>query len=111
MVLVNGQWEDVQNLQDLQDISEIICRQFSEPLAQRMNGFFVNTDSKADLLKNEVNDLRAEIDELACINDDLQYEISDLENKIDELEVEIEEYKNRITALQEENDELRKTNM
>lgn len=63
MVLVNGQWEDVQSLQD---VSEIIRKQFSESLARQMNLLINKQESKVENLENEMNDLEDEIVMLEC---------------------------------------------
>ena len=84
MILINDNWEQIY---DLQDVSKIIRENYNEDLADELDKLIPeHTDSEYeglqwdyDLKCDKVTDLENEID-------DLGKEIERLESKIDELE-------------------------
>lgn len=98
MILINGQWEDVQSISD---ISNIIRTHFSESLADELDNL---TAAILDRDKEELLDLQSELTDLYDENYEMTKENNDLKRRINELEEEIQNLQNQINALQEEND-------
>ncbi len=91
MILVNDNWEQVH---DLQDISKIIRENYNEDLANELDDL-IPEHSKAeyeglrydlDLKYEEISDLEDEISNLESENENLKNKIDELESKIAELE-------------------------
>ena len=93
MVLVNGQWE---NIQSVSDISHIIRTHFSESLADELDDL-IDCSKEALLIEN--NDLKSEIADLYDENYEVISENNDWQRRVKELEAEIEEYQNQINVL------------
>lgn len=84
MVLINDNWEDVR---DLEDVSKIIREYFSEDLADEMNNLISeHTDEEYYELEYQLNDKDDYISSLEDENDTLENRIEILEEKIEELE-------------------------
>lgn len=84
MVLINDNWEEVR---DLEDISKIIREYFSEDLADEMNNLISeHTDEEYYELEYQLNDKDDYISSLEDENDTLENRIEILEEKIEELE-------------------------
>ena len=89
MILINGNWEQVNNLED---VIRVIGEYYNDELAKRMEGLLpkFSEDDYYDLC-NECGDLEMEIESLESEVDDLKSEISRLEDKIEELEEQLNE--------------------
>lgn len=85
MILINGQWEDVQNISD---ISNIIRTHFDESLADELDDL-IDCDKDALLIEN--NDLKSEIVDLYDENYDVINENNDLQRRVNELENELKQ--------------------
>jgi len=91
LILVNDNWEQVR---DLQDISKIIRENYNEDLADKLD-YLIPEHSKEeyeglrydfDLKCEEISDLEDEISGLESENEKLENKIEELERKIAELE-------------------------
>lgn len=82
MVLINGQWEEVQSISD---ISDIIRTHFSESLADELDDL-VDCDKEALLIEN--NDLKSENVDLYDENYEISNENDDLMHQIEKLQTE-----------------------
>lgn len=82
MVLINGQWEDVQSISD---ISDIIRTHFSESLADELDDL-VDCDKETLLMEN--NDLKSENVDLYDENYEISNENDDLMHQIEKLQTE-----------------------
>lgn len=100
MVLVNGQWE---NIQSVSGISDIIRTHFSESLADELDDL-IDCNKEALLIEN--NDLKSEIVDLYDENYDVISENNDLQRRVNELENEIKEYQNQINVIRAKNDDM-----
>lgn len=91
MILVNDNWEQVR---DLQDISKIIRENYNEELADELDKLIPeHTEEEYKGLQWDFN--------LKCENiSDLENEVSSLESENENLENKIEELESRITELE-----------
>ena len=88
MILVNDNWEQVY---DLQDISKIIRENYNKDLADELDKLIPeHTDKEYYNLECEINDKDCEIFSLEDEISSLESENENLKNKIDELEKQIE---------------------
>lgn len=95
MILINGNWEIIR---DLQDISKIIREYYNDELADELDGLIPeHTDEDYHDLEFELADKLTEKDEEIS---DLKDEISDLKNEIEDLEVTISELENKISDIE-----------
>ena len=85
MILVNGNWEQIY---DLQDISKIIKENYNEELANELDKLIPNhTEEYAELEKeleeseDMVRDLEKKVDCLECEIELLEERIAELEDK------------------------------
>lgn len=85
MILINGNWEDVQ---DLRDVSRIIREYYSEDLANELDRLI---PEHSDI---EYDNLLYKLEEKESKNVSLENDISVLEDRIDILEEKIEELTN-----------------
>ena len=89
MVLINDNWEEVR---DLEDISKIIREYFNEDLADEMDKLTPeHTDEEYQGLEWELEEKDSKIDSLEDENDTLENRIEVLEEKLEKLEEETEE--------------------
>lgn len=90
MVLINDNWEEVR---DLEDVSKIIREYFNEDLADEMDKLISeHTDEEYYELKYQLNDKDDYISSLEDENDTLENRIEILEGKIEELEEKLDKY-------------------
>lgn len=93
MILVNGNWEKVQ---DIYDISKIIRQQFNSDLADELDKLVPNhTDEEYYKLEYKLEEKYSEISEL---EDELSYKNGEIDRKdeeIEDLEKRIRELENR----------------
>lgn len=98
MVLVNDNWEQVYNLQD---ISKIIRENYNEDLADELDKLIPEHSKEEyeglrydfDLKCEKISELEDEISSLESGNGDLENKIEELEKQIESLEDEIYELK------------------
>ena len=94
MILVNDNWEEVR---DLQDVSKIIREYFNEDLADELDKLIPEHDDNDYFsLECDMADMQNEISALEDENSYLEGRAYELENKVEDLEKEIEkleEYK------------------
>ena len=90
MVLINDNWEDIRNLED---VSKIIREYFGEDLADEMDKMIPkHTDEEYYELEYQLNDKDDYISSLEDENDALENRIEILEEKIEELEEKLDKY-------------------
>lgn len=90
MVLINDNWEEVR---DLEDVSKIIREYFNEDLADEMDKLISeHTDEEYYELEYQLNDKDDYISSLEDENDTLENRIEILEEKIEELEEKLDKY-------------------
>lgn len=96
MILVNGNWEEIR---DLEDVSKVIRENYNNDLADELNRLIPNHTNEEyyglewELSKKE-DEIRSLEDELEDREKELcekEKEIEELEEKIRELEIELEE--------------------
>ena len=87
MILINGIWEQVN---DLKDVSRIIKEYYSYELADKLEYLILAYEHSEE-----------EYNQLECELDDAYSEIASLENGISDLENEVEELKREIEELRE----------
>lgn len=89
MVLINDNWEEVR---DLEDVSKIIREYFNEDLADEMDKMIPeHTDEEYCDLEWQLEEKDGDITSLKDENDTLENRIEILEEKIEKLENEMEE--------------------
>lgn len=89
MVLINDNWEEVR---DLEDVSKIIREYFNEDLADEMDKMIPeHTDEEYRDLEWQLEEKDGDITSLKDENDTLENRIEILEEKIEKLENEMEE--------------------
>lgn len=89
MVLINDNWEEVR---DLEDVSKIIREYFNEDLADEMDKMIPeHTDEEYRDLEWQLEEKDGDITSLKDENDTLENQIEILEEKIEKLENEMEE--------------------
>lgn len=89
MVLINDNWEEVR---DLEDVSKIIREYFNEDLADEMDKMIPeHTDEEYQDLEWQLEEKDSDIASLEDKNDTLENRIEVLEEKIEKLEEEMEE--------------------
>ena len=89
MVLINDNWEEVR---DLEDVSKIIREYFNEDLAYEMDKMIPeHTDEEYRDLELQLEEKDGDITSLEDENDTLKNQIEVLEEKIEKLENEMEE--------------------
>lgn len=89
MVLINDNWEEVR---DLEDVSKIIREYFNEDLADEMDKMIPeHTDEEYQDLEWQLEEKDGDITSLKDENDTLENRIEVLEEKIEKLEEEMEE--------------------
>lgn len=88
MVLINDNWEEVR---DLEDVSKIIREYFNEDLADEMDKMIPeHTDEEYQDLEWQLEEKDDDITSLKDENDTLENRIEVLEEKIEKLEEEME---------------------
>lgn len=88
MVLINDNWEDIR---DLEDISKIIREYFNEDLADEMDKLIPkHTDEEYQDLECDIEEKDSKIASLEDENDTLEKRIEVLEEKIEKLEEKME---------------------
>lgn len=88
MVLINDNWEEVR---DLEDVSKIIREYFNEDLADEMDKMIPeHTDEEYQDLEWQLEEKDGDITSLKDENDTLENQIEVLEEKIEKLEEEME---------------------
>lgn len=88
MVLINDNWEEVR---DLEDVSKIIREYFNEDLADEMDKMIPeHTDEEYQDLEWQLEEKDGDITSLKDENDTLENRIEVLEEKIEKLEEEME---------------------
>ena len=88
MVLINDNWEEVR---DLEDVSKIIREYFNKDLADEMDKMIPKpTDEEYQDLEWQLEDRNGEITSLEDENDTLENRIEVLEEKLEKLEEEME---------------------
>lgn len=84
MILVNDNWEQIY---DLQDVSKIIRENYNRDLADELDKLIPeHTDEEYNSLDWELSEKESKIFDLEDENDRLQSEIERLEERIEELE-------------------------
>ena len=89
MILVNDNWEQIY---DLQDVSKIIRENYNEDLADELDKLIPeHTDEEYEGLQNDlwdkenqIDDLESEISTLELENEQLQRQVDDLEEQLNE---------------------------
>ena len=90
MVLINDNWKEVR---DLEDVSKIIREYFNEDLAYKIDKMIPeHTDEEYYELEYQLNDKDDYISSLEDENDTLENRIEILEEKIEELEEKLDKY-------------------
>lgn len=90
MVLIDDNWEEVR---DLEDVSKIIREYFNEDLADEMDKMIPeHTDEEYQDLEWQLEEKDGDIASLEDKNDTLENRIEILEEKIEELEEELDKY-------------------
>ena len=88
MVLINDNWEEVR---DLEDVSKIIREYFNEDLAYEMDKMIPeHTDEEYRDLELQLEEKDGDITSLEDENDTIKNQIEVLEEKIEKLENEME---------------------
>lgn len=88
MVLINDNWEEVR---DLEDVSKIIREYFNEDLADEMDKMIPeHTDEEYRGLEWDIEEKDSKIASLEDENDTLENRIEVLEEKIEKLEEKME---------------------
>ena len=88
MILVNDNWEQIY---DLQDISKIIRENYNRDLADELDKLIPeHTDEEYEGLKEELWDKENTIDDLESELSTLELENEQLQRKIDDLEIQLE---------------------
>ena len=88
MILVNDNWEQIY---DLQDVSKIIREYYSRDLADELDKLIPeHTDEEYEGLKEELWDKENTIDDLESELSTLELENEQLQRKIDDLEIQLE---------------------
>ena len=89
MILVNDNWEQIY---DLQDVSKIIRENYNRDLADELDKLIPeHTDEEYEDLKEELWDKENIIDDLEGELSTLELENEQLQRKIDDLEMQLEE--------------------
>lgn len=89
MVLINDNWEEIR---DLEDVSKIIREYFNEDLADEMDKLIPeHTDEEYQGLEWELEEKDNKIASLEDENDTLENRIEILEEKLEKLEEKMEE--------------------
>lgn len=89
MILINGNWEQVNNLQD---VIRVIGEYYNDELAKAMEGLIPeHTDDEYYDLEFEISNKEDEIIGLENEIDNLQSEVERLEDKVSELEDKLSE--------------------
>ena len=89
MILVNDNWEQIY---DLQDISKIIRENYNRDLADELDKLIPeHTDEEYEGLKDELWEKENIIDDLESELSTLELENEQLQRKIDDLEMQLEE--------------------
>ena len=89
MVLINDNWEEIR---DLEDVSKIIREYFNEDLAYEMDKMIPeHTDEEYRDLEWQLEEKDGDITSLKDENDTIENHIEILEEKIEKLENEMEE--------------------
>ena len=84
MILINGNWEQVN---DLQDVSKIIREYYNYELADKLDALILISEHSDE----KYHELECELDDAYIENTAFENEIADLENVIEELNKELEE--------------------
>ena len=84
MILINDNWEQVN---DLQDVSNIIREHYNHELADKLDELILTSEYSDE----KYHELECELDDAYVENTALENEITDLESEIEELNKEIEE--------------------
>ena len=88
MILVNDNWEQIY---DLQDVSKIIRENYNRDLADELDKLIPeHTDEEYEDLKEELWDKENIIDDLEGELSTLELENEQLQRKIDDLEIQLE---------------------
>lgn len=102
MILINGNWEQVN---DIHDVSRVIREYYNEELANRIDEINIEPEHSDDdywALEVELGDREDEINQL---EDELSYkknQIEDLKEEIEDLNKEISDLKDKIEELEGE---------
>ena len=89
MILVNDNWEQIY---DLQDVSKIIRENYNRNLADELDKLIPeHTDEEYEGLKEKLWDKENIIDDLESELSTLELENEQLQRKIDDLEMQLEE--------------------
>ena len=89
MILVNDNWEQIY---DLQDVSKIIRENYNRDLADELDELIPeHTDKEYEGLKDELWEKENIIDDLESELSTLELENEQLQRKIDDLEMQLEE--------------------
>lgn len=89
MILVNDNWEQIY---DLQDVSKIIRENYNRDLADELDKLIPeHTDEEYEGLKDELWEKENRIDDLEGELSTLELENEQLQRKIDDLEMQLEE--------------------
>lgn len=89
MILVNDNWEQIY---DLQDVSKIIRENYNRDLADELDKLIPeHTDEEYEGLKDELWEKENIIDDLESELSTLELENEQLQRKIDDLEMQLEE--------------------
>lgn len=89
MILINGNWEQVNNLQD---VIRVVGEYYNDELAKTMEGLIPeHTDDEYYDLEFEISNKEDEIIGLENEIDNLQSEVERLEDKVSELEDKLSE--------------------
>ena len=89
MILVNDNWEQIY---DLQDVSKIIRENYNRDLADELDKLIPeHTDEEYEGLKDELWEKENRIDDLEDELSTLELENEQLQRKIDDLEMQLEE--------------------
>ena len=84
MILINDNWEQIN---DLQDVSRIIREYYNHELADKLDYLILLSEHSDE----KYHELECELDYAYSENTSLENEIIDLENDIEELNKELEE--------------------
>ena len=89
MILVNDNWEQIH---DLQDVSKIIKEYYNRDLADELDKLIPeHTDEEYEGLKDELWEKENRIDDLEGELSTLELENEQLQRKIDDLEMQLKE--------------------
>lgn len=90
MILINNQWEQVKDIDDIYRItSEFICKEF----ADEVKSIF---DKKYFDMQDEIGELKKEIDDLKEKNTSLENQLDDEQSTYEELEEIVEKLKDAL---------------